>query len=86
MYPFCVIAGISPPSDMAADDDDADDDDAVPSNEICVGNREGESDLILAVRANDCDRIQRLVWRGCDCNAVCKCKEVFVVYTESFIT
>ena len=53
---------------------DDDDDDAVPSNEICVGNKEGEGELIRAVRADDCNRIQRLVQRGCDCNAACKCK------------
>ena len=33
---------------------DDDDDDAVPSNEICVGNKEGEGELIRAVRADDC--------------------------------
>ena len=56
------------------EEDDDDDDDAVPTNEITVSNIDGESELSAAVRADDISRIQCLVQRGSDCNAVCKCE------------
>ncbi|KAL8564123.1 hypothetical protein ACOMHN_035728 [Nucella lapillus] len=52
-------------------DDDADDD-AVPSNKICVDNREGETDLIQAVRLNHCDKIRQLIRSGINCDDLCK--------------